>query len=167
MSIFCQNKCYFPLLSLPVSSRFWPQSSRKLSVESEHLSGVFSHADFSERKRLNTCVKPSWWVISVIMHFEIVRLTIHQTCIKVCICVFRIRRSSSDHSRLKLRTERPAQHKITLCRSGSEPRWERHFRVQSSVFLQVYTCFCVLCHSCGQLFMTSMTSFSWCLWGIG
>lgn len=28
------------------------------------------------------------------------------------------------------------------------------------------TRFCVECHSCGQLSMTSMTSSSWCLWGI-
>lgn len=42
------------------------------------------------------------------------------------VCVFRIRRSSSDHSRPKLRTEMPTQHRITPCRSESEPRWERH-----------------------------------------
>lgn len=66
-------------------------------------------------------------MVSSLCHYSCwyCQIRIHQTCVKVCIPVrvSRIRRSSSDPSRPKLRTERPAQHKTTACRSASEPRW--------------------------------------------
>lgn len=57
------------------------------------------------------------------------------------ICVLRIHRSSSVHSRLKLhRKEAGFQHKISPCRRELEPRYEcavTVYRQQRSIFLCV------------------------------
>lgn len=66
----------------------------------------------------------------------------------LCICVLRIHRSSSVHSKLNLRTWALPQHKTTACRRELEPRCE----CAGSIYRQqrsVSTCFyvSVLCSS--------------------
>ena len=65
----------------------------------------------------------------------------------MCICIFRIRRSSSNHLRLRQhRRMAPTQHKISPCRRESELRYDcvvTGFRQQRSSFLHVSGCvFC-------------------------
>lgn len=93
-------------------------------------------------------------------------------CLWVCTkCFYRIHRSSSAHSRLKLhRRKVPSQHKISPCRRELEPRYEcvvTVCRQQRSIFLCVYMHVYLLSLSYVQPFMISMTSSLKCLWGTG
>ena len=85
------------------------------------------------------------------------------------VCVLRIHKSSSVHSRLKLhRREAAFHHKISPCRRELEPRYEVQFLSIDSrgPSFFVFMCVCPLFLSYVRPFMTSMKSSLKCLWKI-